>query len=454
MEIIVLILGEMIFALLAPLFMIIAELMLAAVAALLGLVGVAIPKGRRRGSSGRLTRPPMSPGAKRALKIAASVAIVISLTTAGSLWILNRFYFSESVEFVFSTLEKRTGISTTCRQASGSVWKGKIRLEDCQTARKQHPNTRFELDIESLAFDLNVTSLFGEAQVKSATIVGVSGWLERQHPQEDESTDRKTVIKPRRSFNADELLIRDLRIALSGKNRDGKAFAFDIRVDSLSSKPLRSRLALFDVLFRSNASGEIAGAPFSIKTDQYAGGRTTQWRADRLPVARLGSIAGGALAWFSRGEVDIVVDDSWGVRQRDNPLQLTIGEDYGFTFNSKVSIDMDWNLNFRDIEVAAPAGTGMMAKLVSKPLARYVNSHSGVFPMRFSLIINEDQFEYSQSLAAAGFWPALSDAIGAYFRNLGVELRPLSNQEKDLLKKGSKMLIDRLRGADEVDEQE
>ena len=74
-------------------------------------------------------------------------------------------------------------------------------------------------------------------------------------------------------------------------------------------------------------------------------------------------------------------------------------------------IDMDWRLNFSGLEVGPPPGTGRIKRFISAPLTAYVNRFDGEFPMEFSMVLNEEQFEYSSSLAGSGLWSAIGGAV-------------------------------------------
>ncbi len=207
---------------------------------------------------------------------------------------------------------------------------------------------------------------------------------------------------------------------------DGGAFDLPVHVFSATSAPLRSRYALFDILFRSNATGEIAGASFEIRTGGDASGRQTVWRASDVPVSSFGAMAGGVLAWFREGVVDVRVVDNW---RRDGQLE----------------IDMDWRLDFRDIEVQAPDSASVVTRLATGPIVDYVNSYDGDFPFEFQMVINENQFEYKSSLAAAGLWTAVGESVNNVLAAFGIDLGDSAKETSDKLKDSAKSVLDRLR---------
>ena len=410
MEALILIFGEMIFALLAPLVAVVVDLIGAILAALLSFAK--FPRRERRVGSG---------AAKKVLIVLSAIAVLI----LSALFVINKFYFVDSVRAVFSVLEQRSGIRTSCAEIDGDVFSGRIALGNCTIVRRGHAISELDLELDSVEFDLQLSSLFGTAEVQTAHIRGLRGSVSRRQNPTD-SDGNGTAEKPRRSFEIQDLRIEDVEIDLSGVNKDGGRFELPVEVLSATSAPLRSRLALFDILFRSNATGEIAGAEFEIKTGGDSSGRQTTWRASAVPVASFGSVAGGVLSWFHDGVVDVYVVDKW---RRDGQLE----------------IDMDWTLGFRNIEVRAPDTAGVVTRLATGPIVDYVNSHDGAFPFEFQMVINENQFEYKSSLAAAGLWTAVGESVNNLLAGFGFDVADSAAETGDKLKEGAKSVLDRLR---------
>ena len=417
MEALLLILGEMTFALLAPLVAVVVDL----VAAIIAFFFSFIPSRRRE--------PRISSGAaKKVLIVLLAVAAVI----VGALAIINRFYFADSVRMVFGLLERRAGVEADCAEIGGSVFAGRISLDNCTIFRTGHPGTEFDLNLNHVEFDLELSSLFGTAEIRTASITGLKGSVSRHNAEGDANGD-EAVGKPRRSFVIQELVIKDVEIRLSGLNKDGGRFELPVNVASATSAPLRSRYALFDILFRSDATGEIAGAEFEIRTAGDASGRETSWRASDVPVASFGAVAGGVLSWFRDGVVDVSVDDTW---RREGQLE----------------IDMDWNLRFRNVEVEARDTAGVITRLSTGPIVDYVNSHDGEFPFEFQMVINESQFEYKSSLAAAGLWTAVGESVNSVLAGFGIDVGESAAETGDKLREEAKSVLDRLRRPKDEDE--
>jgi hypothetical protein len=414
-EALLLIFGEMIFALLAPLVAVVVDL----IGAVLAFIFSLVPFGRK-------VQRVSSRAPKKVLIVLLAIAVVIF----GALFVTNKFYFSDSVRMVFGVLERRSGIETSCAEIDGSLFSGQISLGNCRIVRSDHTSSEFELELDHVNFDLQLSSLFGTAEVQTAHIEGLRGSVNRHRTQADADA---TGEKPRRSFVIQELKIESVEITLFGVNKDGGSFELPVHVVSATSAPLRSRLALFDILFRSNAAGAIDGAEFEIKTGGDSAGRQTTWRASEVPVARFGSIAGGVLSWFHDGVVDVYVEDNW---RRDGQLE----------------IDMDWQLGFRNIEVQAPDTSGVMTRLATGPIVDFVNSHDGEFPFEFQMTVNESQFEYRSTLEAAGLWKAVGESVNSVLTTFGIDVGGSASDTGDKLKERAKSVLDRLRKPKDEDE--
>ena len=367
----------------------------------------------------------------RAAKIISAALGVLALLTLSGLWIVNQFFFSEAVNHVFGMVEERSGIATTCHRVGGSLFQGDVELEGCKIRRADDEVTSFDLELEKLLMDVSVLSLWGTPEIELAAIDGLHGQIIHRRDS-SEPDDVSQVSKPRRAFVISRLDVSNVGIDISGTNRNGNTYELPVSIDHISSQPLRSRLALFDLLFRSNAAGSIAGAPFQITTAPIKDGRETTWSAQGIPLALFGTIAGRPLSWFKSGSMDFQVDDSW-----------QLGDEFG--------IEMDWRLSLRDVEVEAPPGTSAAARLTAAPVVRYVNGLGDDIPLEFQLAISEGAFEHKMSLAAAGLWDALGESITAALKRTGGAI-DLEFGSEGTGKVGVRAVLDRFRKSEDSEE--
>ncbi len=417
MEALLLIIGELVAAILFPFIALVIEF----VASLIGLT-VSFGFGGLKPN-------------KAVTRTAGKIGKVFLVLTAGLfviLLVINSFFFKDAVHHIFGLAEKRSNLTVACDRIDGSLFSGQVDLGQCTIRRASHPKSTFDLSVSEVKLDLKMTSLFGTATLEKARIVGLTGAIQTARDADQGETPKKRD-RPRRAFVIDDLHIEDIDLKLSGTNPDGNAFDLPVVVHELKSKPLRSRLALFDILFRSNVSGSIAAMPFTIVTSTIENGRETAWRAEDVPVASLGAMTGGVLSWFKSGVVNVAVDDRW---QRGDAL----------------SIDMDWQLAFSRIEVAVPDGTSAFSRAAAAPIVRYVNSKDGNFPLDFEMVVNEDQFEFQSSLAAAGLWTALGESVNSMFSRFGID-KERAAETGNAIKDGAKSVLDRLRKPKSDDEE-
>lgn len=411
MEALALLIGELVFAILIPFIAMAAELIGAAVSAL-----VAALSGRKRvpGARGGIAKP-----------VAVALAGLSALVLVGVL-VVNLFFFEQAVQFVFDRVEQRKGITTSCETIDGSLITGRVQLGNCDIKRREHPVSTFDLQVAEIDLDLRIASMFGTARLDSARVSGLAGavFTDRRKAADQPPRDR-----PRREFEIDELVVTDVRVAVTGINSSGDAFSVPMAMERLDSRPLRSKLLLFDVLFRSNASGSLAGAPFELASSGTAENRRTEWRATQVPVASLADAVGGALGWFSAGFVDVYVEDDWEATEA-------------------TSLDLDWRLEFSDLQVSPPPGTGRVARIASVPLTKLINSYDGSIPLEFGLDLEEDQFALRYSLSAAGVWLAIKEAVDGAWSRIGFDTSKIA-EKTESMREGMRDILDRVRGDEE-----
>ena len=275
MEALVLIFGEMIFALLAPLVALVLDL----IGALLASVFSFIPS--------RRSEPRASSGAAKKVLV---LLLVVAAILVGALSVINKFYFADSVRMVFGLLERRSGIEAECSQIDGNVFSGEITLGNCAIVRTDHPGSEFALQLDHVEFDLKLSSLLGTAVVQTAHIAGLRGSVARHQPR-DEAKGDKTAEKPRRSFVIQDLVVEDVQLSLSGLNKDGGRFELplcdrDLPCSISSSDPTRpERSPELNSRFERPAIPAVAkprGARLVFRSRV-----SVQWRAARCPGSEM-----------------------------------------------------------------------------------------------------------------------------------------------------------------------
>lgn len=418
MEALLIIFGEMLFALLAPLFIIVFDVLAAIAATLFGWLSPAA-------SSISVSRRT----ARRIGVVLGGVAAVLVATV----FAINTFFFDQAARFALNRIEARTAIQIDCESIEGSLISGALSAIDCDIRRSTHPRTTFAFELNRMAVDVDMTSLIGNVRVNSATVSGVSGWLQRLPPEASKDEPTK-AFRPRRVFVIDQLDVDTVDVTTIGVNKDGRPFDLDVQLEQWQSAPFRSDVAWFDMLFRSRLNGTLAGAPLQIETQEQQGGRVTRWRASALPIAELGAVTGGALSWFSAGTVDIEVYDEWS---------LDDGTD----------IEMDWRLELSDVEIDAPTGTSLLRRAATKPLRAFISRFSDKVPFTFKMVLNENQFEFQSSLAGTGFWDSVGEYVDRLLAKAGVEIES-DTPTGTILRDSAIGVLDRVRKRRNPDEEQ
>jgi hypothetical protein len=196
-----------------------------------------------------------------------------------------------------------------------------------------------------------------------------------------------------------------------------------VTIEKLTANPLRSRWAIFDVLFRTNASGTIAGRPFNLTTTGDDLGRSTTWTANDLPVALLANYIGGPFTLLSDGTCDVRVTDHWQMSQDQR------------------MIVMDWSLILNHVTAAVPESTSKTMALLAKPVVAFINAKGDRVPLSFTVTIDEDRFDNTASAEAAGLWTVVNDSLAATFgKKLGIETDTMKTIEEKAIDKARDML--------------
>jgi len=193
-------------------------------------------------------------------------------------------------------------------------------------------------------------------------------------------------LQPRKSFRLGRLVVREAAVQYVDQTRRHGAVQAQVRVESLVVEPLRSDWAVFDLLFRSRAAGQINGRRFSIATQAIPDGRQTRWQGQGLPMELVAPYLGGPLAWITSGELDVDVADRW---QRGDEAE----------------IEMHWLLVLRDIKAEVPADASGTVRAVAKPVVAFLNKHSVRLPLEFEVAIDRQRFHFAASPQARRVGP-------------------------------------------------
>ncbi len=310
---------------------------------------------------------------------------VLLLVTAAGIGIATFFFFEHIVRWSLRGLEQRHGVTIAFESADGNLFTGAVRLRGAHLVRAQHPVSEFDVTIQELQADIDLSALWQRRlEFQSVAARGIRGDYSRVGPQPDQL--------PCRGFIVQQLAIEDAQLTWHDVTQPDRPIHLDIEVDSLETAPFRSQWAAFDVLFRTTARGRIAGGPFRISTREVPDGRETHWNAQGLPVSLAGAYLGGPFSWITEGTLNVDVVDRWSLPE------------------DELDIDMDWKLVLKDIRAEAPADLPVPAQAVAGQFVKYLNEHPREVPLAFSVTINRREFSGRMSPPLEFLMRVLGDA--------------------------------------------
>lgn len=362
----------------------------------IGLTGL---KRRRERSQGQPVEVKLPPERRVLLKrLSWTLGGVLVVTVAG-VCLLNFVFFESSLRWGLGRIAKRSGIEIQFASASGNVFSGHLTLKGVTAQRDGDAVSNFNLRAEELAVELSVFKLFSRtAPVEKVHLSGLKGDFHRVKTPER--------LKLRKHYEVRHLRLENIDVAVRDSSRPKEA-RFVVKIDELDSQPLRSRFAVFDLLFRSNASGKIAGQPFAIRTRKTESGRETHWEANGLPVAFVAHHLGGPFDWLAGGTVDVRVEDKWSIAQN-------------------ARIDMKWSFVLKQLSVNPPGDTSAPGRLLAAAVGKYLQEHAERLEVNFSFTLDERQFEGAASADAAGLGKAAREGFAR-------ELARLTGTDPDAL---------------------
>jgi hypothetical protein len=349
----------------------------------------------------------------RRLSITVTTLFIISLVLA---LVINFFLFETTARIVLDQVKTRTGIQVAFDSATGNIFTGTVQMTGVKLKREKHQNSLFDLQVEEMSLDMDMTALITlKAVMEELKVTGLQGTFQR--------VGKVKRMKPRKPFIIKKFIMEDIDVQFSDTTRGEKPVTAAVKVQKMQSAPFRSQLSIYDILFNSIAKGTLEEASsFAIEKKEAAESRESRWTLSELPLALIGRYVGGPLKLISEGSVFIAVEN-----------QRQTGE--------KPGIKMDWHLVIRDIKAQVPEeypDTGIKRRMAER-VVEYINDHSREFSFRFSLDIKEETFKNLVSFEGTGFQEALRKQLTAKLVDLAGKAR---EKVKELGKKGIKKFKD------------
>lgn len=322
-------------------------------------------------------------GRSRVPRLIGRVALVGLALSLGGLLLVNFVFFEPVARWAVAQVGKRTNTEIDFRTASGNIFSGTVVFEDISARRSSETRSSFDLKAGRLRADIDPwTLVFRPIVFQSLSVETVSGVLRQPDRRKTAGGKDDDKIKARRRFSVEDLALKDVSIMLS----KGDNAPVAVSLKSVSTAPFRSNYALFDMLFRSNLTGQIDGHDISVSTQEIDGGRLTQWRMPDLPAASVSKfLTRPPIGWLREGTLNVSVDDRWRL-------------------GAAADIDMDWRLQMQGVRAEAGDAASLGEKTLAFPVTSYINSRNGNLDLRFKLLMNEKQFEHMSSLDARFLW--------------------------------------------------
>lgn len=324
----------------------------------------------------------------------STIASCVCLLLIPFIVMLNLFFFEPTVRLIAAQVAQQKGMQISFESAQGNLFTGLVELRGLTVKTENGRKADYDLRADHVLVDLDVYSLlFSPVIIEQLVVDGVSGDVESKAQPPQAQTARSEPLKPKKSFVISDMSVRNVTLKLL----KGEAEPLTLTLRSIESKPFRSQYAIFDTFFRSNITGDLDGHTIQITSQDTGNGRETQWRLADFPAGVIARyVDKSPINWFVQGSLDVLVEDRW-------------------TLGDHAEIEMDWSLVLKDVRVEPPQNATILQKTVSAPIVNYINGREGPLDLSFSLLMNEDEFESTSSLGAAGLWDA---AVGALARQL------------------------------------
>ena len=307
-------------------------------------------------------KAPLPPIIKRGRHPWTHWMLIGSATTTAliflTLFVINQWFLNDIAQGLLVRQRDQTGIAITAKTIDGNLFTGKFTASGIIVKRGNHPAGLIDLSVGQVTLSMPVWRIFAHViAIDVITVDGVQGKYERGIPgqapavkQKDdgvisiEDDGEKTSLtvkiekKKRREFQVSALTINNVNVNYTDHTRK-HPLSIPVTIEKLTANPLRNRWAIFDVLFRANANGTIAGRPFRLTTTGDDLGRSTTWTADDLPVALLAHHIGGPFTLLNDGTCYVRVTDRW---QMSNDQRMIV---------------MDWSMVLNHVTAAVPEST-------------------------------------------------------------------------------------------------
>lgn len=295
-------------------------------------------------------------------------------------------FFQPILRYVMDFAGEKAGMSVEYAQASGSLLGGHVVLTGVTLSRTHETELAFDFEVERAEADVALSSLIGGTPTLVLGLVeGMSGTITPPLPNEE----KKGLPKKRSPFRAELFAIEGADVQVTPRGKE----PYTVRIERAQVAPFRSELAVFDLLFRSNMTAEIAGQPLVVETRKVTeNGRETRWAFEDIDAIQLKRILPKApLTWVDDGRITVAVSDKW-----------SLSEDF---------VDMDWRVATSSVLISVPAEAGTTERILAKGLSKYVNKFDGDVDFQYRLEIDANDMAQLRDGNLNAFWRKVLSGI-------------------------------------------
>ncbi|PRQ03460.1 hypothetical protein ENSA5_15630 [Enhygromyxa salina] len=312
-------------------------------------------------------------------------------------------FFDAIVGLALGSADDREDLDVQFSNADGSFILGRIELHQLTLSGERggdDPSTRFAVDIDSLVIDIDTARLLAlDFAVEEIAIDGVDGSLDRLRPGEP-TPDSEDEIELAREFSVERLHLGDMAVTLRDHGADrGSVRELGVEIQELDIGPLRSETAIFDLLYRARGRGSVGGHGFVLTASERDGAAQTTLEVDDLPLDALGEQLEKAAGVRASGSVDLKVVNT----HVDGP--------------SEPQIDLDIQLQLRNIELGAGEDASVGTKLMLEMAERAVAKLGDDFPLDLQLSVQRSELDGLRSFTESGIVERVADGIVTALRD-------------------------------------
>ncbi len=306
--------------------------------------------------------------------------------------------FAPALRIALDQIELRSGVDITFQAARGSLFLGRLELDDVTVRRSGSQGVDFSLTIRNLELDVDMLHIYRRAvPVELVRAVGVRGDLIRR-----ETSGGSPLMH---AFEVTRLELEDVQ--LDFQDTIGAPFRnLSLVLEHFRVAPLRSEFAMHDVLCTSDARGSARGYAFTAGADG--------WKTRGVPLGPAAHKLGAAGRWIRGGDIDL-------------GLACKPGSD-----PEQIALDLD--LRLHDFKIAPPGDSGR--HLPASRLAAAIAALGPEIQVRFGIHLARERFRDATNIGQLGLWEA---AVAAWNVELGGRLG-LSRDDLLMLGLGSRLL--------------